>query len=50
MTDVGENMILEAGKEKGEHVNDTQTYEAQRIFDVGVLLGQYFGQWHIDTE
>lgn len=48
MTDVGETMILERGREKGDRANDTQTYEVQRAFGVGVLLGRYFGQWTID--
>ena len=44
-TDKGETEITEAGKEKGDHADDFQTYEVQREFGVAVQLPRYFGQW-----
>lgn len=44
--DEGDTQILEK-MERGDYVSDLQTYEVQRRFGTGVLLGRIFGNWDI---
>lgn len=44
--DEGDTQILEK-VERGNYVSDLQTYEVQRRFGTGVLLGRVFGNWDI---
>lgn len=47
VVDEGDTEIVEV-MEKGEkYVSDLQTYEVQRNFGVGCVLGRYFGYWKI---
>lgn len=45
--DEGETEITEV-TEKGDLQDDFQTYEVQRHYGVGVVLGRMFGQWTIE--
>ena len=42
--DEGDTEILEK-TERGDYVSDIMTYEVQRHFGVGTVIGRYFGQW-----
>lgn len=42
--DEGDTEILEK-TERGDYVSDIMTYEVQRRFGVGSVVGRYFGQW-----
>jgi hypothetical protein len=42
--DEGDTLILEK-TERGDYVSDIMTYEVQRHFGVGTVIGRYFGQW-----
>lgn len=44
--DEGDTQILEV-TDRGEYLSDLQTYEVQRRFGVGVVLGRMFGHWTI---
>lgn len=44
--DEGSTEIIEK-LEKGDYLSDLQTYEAQRRYGVGCVLGRYFGFWKI---
>lgn len=45
--DEGETEIFEV-TQKGELVDDFQTYEVQRRYGTTTVLGQYFGEWTIE--
>lgn len=44
IVDEGDTEIVEA-TEKGELMTDIMTYEVQRRFGVGSVVGRYFGEW-----
>lgn len=44
LVDEGDTEILEK-TERGDYVSDIMTYEVQRHFGVGTVIGRYFGQW-----
>ncbi len=44
--DEGDTNILEK-TERGDYISDIMTYEVQRHFGVGTVIGRYFGQWII---
>ena len=44
--DEGDTQILER-MERGDYLSDLQTYEVQRRFGTGVVLGRMFGNWDI---
>ena len=44
--DEGSTEIIER-LEKGDYLSDIQTYEVQRRYGVGCVLGRYFGFWKI---
>lgn len=44
--DEGDTQIVEK-TERGDYVSDIQTYEVQRRFGVGTVIGRQFGQWTI---
>lgn len=44
--DEGDTEILEK-MERGDYLSDLQTYEVQRRFGVGTVIGTQFGQWTI---
>lgn len=44
--DEGDTNILEK-MERGDYLSDLQTYEVQRRFGTGVVLGRMFGNWDI---
>lgn len=44
--DEGDTQILEKN-ERGDYLSDLQSYEVQRRFGVGVVVGRQFGQWTI---
>lgn len=44
--DEGDTNILEK-TERGDYESDIMTYEVQRHFGVGTVIGRYFGQWTI---
>lgn len=42
--DEGDTEIVEK-TERGDYVSDIMTYEVQRHFGVGTVIGRYFGKW-----
>ena len=46
LVDEGDTQILEK-TERGDYQSDLQSYEVQRRFGVGVVIGRQFGQWTI---
>jgi len=42
--DEGDTLILEK-TERGDRTSDIMSYEVQRHFGVGTVIGRYFGQW-----
>ena len=46
LVDEGDTQILEK-TERGDYLSDIQSYEVQRRFGVGVVIGRQFGQWTI---
>ena len=46
LVDEGDTQILEKN-ERGDYQSDLQSYEVQRRFGVGVVIGRQFGQWTI---
>ena len=44
IVDEGDTEIVEV-TEKGELMTDIMTYEVQRRFGVGSVVGRYFGEW-----
>lgn len=44
--DEGDTQIIEVN-ERGDYLSDLQSYEVQRRFGIGVVVGRQFGQWTI---